>query len=405
MWGLWSRATSQLQRTPSDLPTLSDLRFDAIDKRWQLGIRAIRDFREFTVNRELGLTDWATIASSYLTTLTLRCKQKGRHNVTQYLVTGGAGFIGSHIATRLVEDGHAVRVFDNLSTGSLGNLEHLGDQVEFIQGDLTDRERLAKAIQGTDIVFHQAALASVPRSVERPMETHAACVTGTLNLLDISRQSSVKRVVYAASSSAYGNQPQMPKHEGQVPQVLSPYAAAKLAGELYCEAFAATYGLETVRIRYFNVFGPRQDPNSPYSAVIPKFVDAILNGQRPVIFGDGEQSRDFTFVDNVVHANLLASEAQGVSGKVYNAACGDSLNLLELLEAICKHLNRRFDPDFEAARTGDVKHSWADITAAQKDLGYEVQVDLLEGLRRTVNWYVAQYTAAVMSPELVSAAI
>ena len=325
--------------------------------------------------------------------------------MTQYLVTGGAGFIGSHIATRLVEDGHDVRVFDNLSTGSLGNLEHLGDQVEFIQGDLTDRERLAMAIDGAEIVFHQAALASVPRSVERPMETHAACVTGTLNLLDLSRQLRVKRVVYAASSSAYGNQPQMPKHEGQVPQVLSPYAAAKLAGELYCEAFAATYGLETVRIRYFNVFGPRQDPNSPYSAVIPKFVDAILSGQRPVIFGDGEQSRDFTYVDNVVHANLLASEAHGVSGKVYNVACGDSLNLLELLEAICRHLNRRFDPEFEAARTGDVKHSWADITAAQRDLGYEVRVDLLEGLRRTVNWYVEQYKTAIMSPELVGAAI
>lgn len=332
------------------------------------------------------------------------CKQKGRNNVTQYLVTGGAGFIGSHIATRLVEDGHQVRIFDNLSTGSLDNLEHLGDQVEFIQGDLTNHERLATALQNVDIVFHQAALASVPRSVERPMETHDACVTGTINLLDIARQMDVKRIVYAGSSSAYGNQPQMPKHEGQVPQVLSPYAAAKMAAELYCEAFANTYGLETVRIRYFNVFGPRQDPNSPYSAVIPKFVAALLSGQRPIIFGDGEQSRDFTFVENVVHANLLASEADGVSGNVYNVACGDSLNLIDLLGTICEQLDFPFDPEFQPARTGDVKHSWADISAAQRDLGYDVQVSLEEGLRRTVEWYAQQYRSTLIGNELVGAA-
>ncbi|MCA9113571.1 MAG: NAD-dependent epimerase/dehydratase family protein [Planctomycetaceae bacterium] len=199
------------------------------------------------------------------------------------------------------------------------------------------------------------------------------------------------RLVYAASSSAYGNQPIMPKHEEQVPQVLSPYAAAKLAGELYCEAFAATYGLETVRLRYFNVFGPRQDPDCPYSAVIPLFARALLNGTQPTIFGDGDQSRDFTYVDNVVHANLLASEATGVSGRVYNVACGESLSVIGLLEEICRVLDRPCQPNFAPPRTGDVKHSWADISAAVRDLGYTPQVELYEGLRRTLEFYVSRY--------------
>lgn len=308
-----------------------------------------------------------------------------------YLVTGGAGFIGSHLATRLVEQGHAVRVLDNLSTGHEQNLDHIRDSVEFFLGDVADTNFVQRAVQGVDVVFHQAALASVPRSVEAPLDTNRACVTGTLSVLDAARHAGVKRVVYAASSSAYGNQPDMPKHEQQLPQVLSPYAAAKLAGELYCQAFASTYGLETVRIRYFNVFGPRQDPNSPYSAVIPLFVSALLNGQQPVIFGDGEQSRDFTFVDNVVHANLLASQAEGVSGQVFNAACGSSLNLIDLLKAICRQLDLPYDPKFEAARVGDVKHSWADISAAERELGYSVQVSLEEGLRQTVDWYRKQH--------------
>ncbi|QDT92743.1 SDR family oxidoreductase [Gimesia algae] len=309
--------------------------------------------------------------------------------MTNYLVTGGAGFIGSHLATRLVKDGHRVRVFDNLSTGALHNLEHIKDDVEFVQGDLRDLAAVEQATAGVEIVFHQAALASVPRSVEHPLDTHEACVTGTVHVLDAARRSGVQRVVYAGSSSAYGNQIQMPKHEGQTPEVLSPYAAAKLAGELYCQAFANSYDLETVRIRYFNVFGPRQDPNSPYSAVIPLFTSALLEGRRPMIFGDGLQSRDFTFVDNVVQANILASQAPAdkVSGNVYNAACGSSLNLIDLLKFICDQLDKPYDPDFQPERTGDVKHSWADISAAQRDLGYEPVVEIEDGLRRTIDWY------------------
>lgn len=311
--------------------------------------------------------------------------------MAKYLVTGGAGFIGSHIAERLVSLGETVRVLDNLSTGSLDNLVHLGDRVEFIQGDLQDPERVARAVEGVEVVFHQGALASVPRSIAHPLDTHHACVTGTVTLLDACRQSGVRRVVYAASSSAYGNSPIMPKTETQLPAPLSPYAAAKLAGELYLEAFAASYSLETVRIRYFNVFGPRQDPNSPYSAVIPLFISALLNDRQPTIYGDGEQSRDFTYVANVVSANLLAAQAKGVSGKVYNVACGGSITLLELLKEICQFLGKPFAPNFGPERVGDVKHSWADIHRAQEDLGYKVEIDLKEGLRRTVEYYVEQH--------------
>ena len=310
--------------------------------------------------------------------------------MAKYLVTGGAGFIGSHLTTRLVNDGRAVRVLDNLSTGSLNNLAHLGEAVEFIQGDLSDETCVRQAVDGVEVVFHQAALASVPRSVEHPLETHQACVTGTLTLLDACRRANVRRLVYAASSSAYGDQPQMPKHEGQVPEVLSPYAAAKLAGELYCQAFAATYRLPTVRLRYFNVFGPRQDPDSPYSAVIPLFVSDLLAGQQPTIFGDGSQSRDFTHVDNVVEANLLASQADGVSGKVYNIGCGQSLSVVDLLKEICRQLAKPFGPNFAPPRPGDVLHSWADISAAQRDLGYVVNVDLLQGLDWTIQSYIEQ---------------
>ncbi len=323
--------------------------------------------------------------------------------MTTYLVTGGAGFIGSHLATRLVEDGHTVRVLDNLSTGSLHNIEHLGDRVEFIEADLVDRNALETIVDGVDIVFHQAALASVPRSVERPLETHHACVTGTVNLLDACRRHGVKRLVYAASSSAYGNSPIMPKHEGQVPSPLSPYAAAKLSAELYCEAFAATYGLETVRLRYFNVFGPRQDPNSPYSAVIPRFVDALLRGDQPVIYGDGGQSRDFTYIENVVSANLLAAHTPGVSGRVYNCACGDSIDLVSLLRLICEQLDEPFAARFVEARVGDVRHSFADISAAQRDLGYQVLVPIREGLQRTVAWYLAEHERKKRQPALVAA--
>jgi UDP-glucose 4-epimerase len=311
--------------------------------------------------------------------------------MTKYLVTGGAGFIGSHIVERLVSQGASVRVLDNLSTGSRENVSRHGDRVEFVEGNLQDAAIVARAVQGIEIVFHEAALASVPRSVASPLDTHDACVTGTVMLLDACRKAGVRRVVYAASSSAYGNSPIMPKAETNLPQVLSPYAAAKLAGELYLESFAATYGIETVRLRYFNVFGPRQDPNSPYSAVIPLFVAALLDGRTPTIYGDGTQSRDFTYVDNVVSANLKASVAPGVSGRVYNVACGSSLSVNELLQKICKLLDKPFAPHYAPPRTGDVLHSWAAISAAQRELRYEIEVQLDEGLRRTVDFYTAQH--------------
>lgn len=304
-----------------------------------------------------------------------------------FLVTGGAGFIGSHIAEALVRRGDAVRVLDNLSTGFRSNLEHLGDRVEFVEGDLLDYRLLEELVDGVDCVFHQAALASVPRSVERPLDTHAACATGTLNLLDAARRAGVRRLVYAASSSAYGDQPYSSKREIDLPDPISPYGAAKLAGEYYCRAFQATYGFETVAIRYFNVFGPRQDPGSPYSAVIPLFITAILSGRRPVVYGDGYQSRDFTYVANVVHANLLAADAEGVAGRVFNAAGGRSITLLELLGAINDVLGTQVEPEFAPPRPGDIRESMADISMARTVLGYEPQVDFLDGLRRSIDYY------------------
>ena len=281
-------------------------------------------------------------------------------------------------------------MLDNLCTGSRNHLAHIDGRFEFIEADLNDRAAVEQAVDGVEVVFHQAALASVPLSIERPLETHTACATGTVNLLDAARHAGVRRLVYAGSSSMFGNQPEMPKQESHPAEVLSPYAAAKYAGEMYCQAFAASYQLETVRVRYFNVFGPRQDPDSPYSAVIPLFAAALLAGRQPVIFGDGLQSRDFTYVDNVVEANICAARAAGVSGNVYNIACGETLSVIDLLREICGHLNVPFDPRFEPPRPGDVKHSWADISAARRELGYEIQVDFAEGLKRTLDFYVAQ---------------
>lgn len=307
--------------------------------------------------------------------------------VARFLVTGGAGFIGSHIASRLVSEGNRVRVLDNLCAGSLTNLAHLGDAVEFMEGDVRDPEAVARAVDGVEVVFHQAALASVPLSIEKPLETHHACVTGTINVLDACRKAGVRRVVYAGSSSAYGDSPEMPKRESHTPEVLSPYAAAKLAGEYYCQAFAASYDLEVVRLRYFNVFGPRQDPQSPYSAVIPLFASALVTGRTPRIYGTGEQSRDFVFVENVVDANIFASTVPGVSGRVFNVACGETISVLELLRLICDELEVPFAPQFMPARVGDVLHSWADISATQRDLGYKVRVSLHEGLKQTLAYY------------------
>jgi UDP-glucose 4-epimerase len=303
------------------------------------------------------------------------------------LVTGGAGFIGSHIAEALVRRGDTVRVLDNLSTGFLKNLDPIRDKVEFLEGDLVDARLVTEAVQGVDCIFHQAALASVPRSVEHPLDTNAACVTGTVTLLDAARRAGVRRVVYAASSSAYGDQPFSSKREIDLPDPISPYGAAKLAAEFYCKAFSATYGLETVAIRYFNVFGPRQDPGSPYSAVIPLFITAMLAGRQPLVYGDGGQSRDFTFVANVVHANLLAADAEGVSGRVINAANGKSITLLELIEALNKYLGTSIKPRHEPPRAGDIRESMADITAARTLLGYEPVIDFHEGLRRSIDYY------------------
>ncbi len=314
----------------------------------------------------------------------------------RYLVTGGAGFIGSHIAEALVARGDKVCVLDNLSTGSLDNLAAFRSEIDFIQADLLDGDAVKQACQDIDVVFHQAALASVPRSIERPLDTHAACATGTLNLLDGARRSGVKRVVYAGSSSAYGNQPFMSKREHDLPSPLSPYAAAKLTGEMYCQAFYASYGLETVVIRYFNVFGPRQDPNSEYSAVIPKFVVAMLAGKRPTVFGDGTQSRDFTYIENVVAGNLAAAEASGAAGRTFNVACGSQHSLLDLIASINRVLDLKIEPTFVEPRTGDVRESLADIAAARKWLGYEPRVDFEEGLRRSIAYY-AQLAQPVAS--------
>ncbi len=304
----------------------------------------------------------------------------------KYLVTGGAGFIGSHIATALAARGDSVRVLDNMSTGTQKNLAHI-DHVELIEGDLLDRSAVDRAVDGVEVVFHQAALASVPRSVEKPLDTHAACVTGTLNILDAARQSGVRRVVYAGSSSAYGNQPFMSKREIDLPAPLSPYAAAKFAGESYCQAFTATYGLETVVIRYFNVFGPRQDPKSEYSAVIPIFVTAMLAGKQPTVYGDGHQSRDFTYIDNVVAGNLAAAQADGASGRVFNVACGQQFSLLDLIHSVNRVLGTKIDPLFAEPRAGDVRESLADITAAREILGYEPSIGFEEGLQRSIDYY------------------
>lgn len=303
------------------------------------------------------------------------------------LVTGGAGFIGSHIAAALVARGDRVRVLDNLSTGFTANMSGFIDKIEFIQGDLLDEKAVAKAVEGVDCIFHEAALASVPRSVANPLASHAHCVTGTVTLLNAARLAKVRRVVYAASSSAYGDQPYCSKREIDLPAPLSPYAAAKLACEYYCQAFTATYGLETVAIRYFNVFGPRQDPNSEYSAVIPRFITAMLAGKRPTIYGDGLQSRDFTFVANVVKANLLAADAPNVAGRMFNAANGKSTDLLTLIRLLNEFLGLNVEPIHEPARLGDVRESLADITMARKFLNYEPKVDFEEGLRRSIEYY------------------
>jgi len=312
--------------------------------------------------------------------------------LSKCLVTGGAGFIGSHIATELVSLGCEVTILDNLCAGHKENFAHIQDKVTFVEADVRDQDAVAEAMRGVDTVFHQAALASVPLSMKEPLTTHEACVTGTVNVLDAARKEGVRRVVYAGSSSAYGDSPEMLKREDHLPRVETPYAAAKLAGEYYCQSFAAAYDLEVVRLRYFNVFGPRQDPKSPYSAVIPLFASALIEGRRPKIFGSGEQSRDFVYVGNVVHANILAATVPGVSGNVYNVASGMSISVLDLLHKICLELNLPFDPEFMPARDGDILHSWAEISRIKDDLGYTVRTNFDEGLKATLEFYKASVT-------------
>jgi len=304
-----------------------------------------------------------------------------------YLVTGGAGFIGSHITERLVRDGHAVRVLDDFSSGKETNLDSFRKDVEIIKGDIRDADVVKRATKGVDIVFHEAALGSVPRSVMDPLTTHEVNMTGTLNVLLAARDSGVKRVVYASSSSVYGETPVLPKREDMTAQPLSPYALSKLVGEHYSSVFKQIYAFEIVSLRYFNIFGPRQDPESQYAAVVPRFITALLNGKAPVVYGDGLQSRDFTYVDNVVNANLLASEAEGIAGRAFNVACGGRYTLLELLARLKEILGSDIEPVHEAARAGDVRDSQASIEAAEQGFGYRVSVDFDEGVRRTVDWF------------------
>jgi len=304
------------------------------------------------------------------------------------VVTGGAGFIGSHLAAALAKSGARVRVLDDLSTGHRENLEEIGGDIDFIQGSVADEELVSKGLEGAEVVFHEAAIPSVPRSVESPRQTHIASVDGTFSLLLAARDRKVRRVVYAASSSAYGDQPTLPKSEQMLPDPLSPYAVAKLVGEYYCTVFTRVYGLETVSSRYFNVFGPRQDPTSQYSGVVTRFISALLGNGRPVIFGDGEQSRDFTYIDNIVAANLSAATAPGAPGKVINVANGERITLNQLLAEL-KELTGRHDVNVEYAgpRVGDVRHSLADNALARELLGYECKVGLREGLKRTIDWW------------------
>ena len=304
-----------------------------------------------------------------------------------YLVTGGAGFIGSNIAEKLVDSSEKVRVIDNFLTGKQENMNTFFDKIEFIEGDIRALDTVTRAMLDVDYVIHQAALPSVPKSVELPIESNEHNTNGTLNILYAAKESGVKRVVYAASSSAYGDQPQSPKVETMLPMPMSPYAVNKLAGEHYCAAFTTVYGLETVALRYFNVFGPRQDPTSFYSAVIPKFITSLLKNKAPTIFGDGEQSRDFTYIDNVVHANLLACKAPNIGGEMFNIACGESITLNELLDSLKEILEKNVQPIYEDERAGDVKHSLADITKANEKMNFEVQVNTNQGLKLTVEWF------------------
>lgn len=316
--------------------------------------------------------------------------------MAQYLITGGAGFIGSNLVEALVAKGERVRVLDNFSTGKRENIAPWLDRIELIEGSITDLATCHRAVEGVDYVLHQAALPSVPKSIELPIESNEANITGIVNMLVAARDAKVKRFVFAASSSAYGDTPTLPKVETMPGAPKSPYAVQKFTGELYCRAFHEVYGLETVALRYFNIFGPRQDPTSFYSAVIPKFVTACLEGEAPTIFGDGETSRDFTYIDNVVAANLAACVAESkAAGEVMNIACGGRVTLNELAEIVREHVGKGKPAIHEAERPGDVKHSHADISRAEALIDYRPKVQFSEGIRRTVDWYRTKHEAGL----------
>ena len=306
------------------------------------------------------------------------------------LVTGGGGFIGSNVVRALLERGDDVRVLDNFSTGSRANLAGLESDVELVEGDLRSYERVHAAVRAAEVVFHQGALPSVPRSVQDPLTTTAVNIEGTLNVLLAARDEGVRRIVNASSSSVYGNTGTLPRVETQAPDPISPYAVAKLAAERFCTSFSRVYGMEIVSLRYFNVFGPRQDPTSQYAAVVPRFIRAIADGEQVTIYGDGEQSRDFTFVDNVVAANLLAADAPGIGGEILNVATGASVTVNALADAISELLDKPVEKSHEPVREGDVLASWADVSEARRLLGYEPEVDFPDGLRRAADYLLGK---------------
>jgi UDP-glucose 4-epimerase len=305
----------------------------------------------------------------------------------RFLITGGAGFIGSSIARRLVADGYYVRVLDNFATGQRVNLEDIQDKIDLVEGDIRDFWTVINATEGIDYILHQAALPSVQRSIINPLTTTEVNINGTLNILEAARFHKVQRIVYASSSSIYGDTPTLPKDESMRPQPLSPYAITKLAGEEYCISFYRIYGLKAVALRYFNVFGPFQNPASQYAAVIPKFIVSLMEDKSPIVFGDGEQSRDFTFIENVVEANILACTKRDAVGKVMNIACGQRYSLNDLINRLQKMLGKQIEPTYCPAKPGDVKHSLATIDLAQKHLGYKVKFDFDQGLEKTVEWF------------------
>ena len=306
------------------------------------------------------------------------------------LVSGGGGFIGSNVVRALLARGDDVRVLDNFSTGSRANLAGLESDVQLIEGDLRSYERVHAAVRGAEVVFHEGALPSVPRSVQDPLTTTAVNVEGTLNVLLAARDEGVRRIVNASSSSVYGNTGTLPRVETQAPDPISPYAVAKLAAERFCTSFTRVYGMEIVSLRYFNVFGPRQDPTSQYAAVVPRFIRAIADDEPVTIYGDGDQSRDFTFVDNVVGANLLAADAPDIGGEILNVATGDSVTVNALADAIGAMLGKPVEKAYEPAREADVRASWADVGEAKRLLGYEMRVDFAEGLRRTADYLLSE---------------